>query len=223
MDAKLLAQGLAKALSGLLLTALLLFAPAGTLAWWEGWRFLGLLFLPMLVGGTVMFFKAPELLRRRLNVRERQAGQRRVILLSGAMFVAGFALAGLGVRFGWKALPRRASLLASAVFLAGYALFAEVLRENEYLSRTVEVAAGQRVVDTGLYGVVRHPMYAATLLMFLAMPLSLGSLPALIPFLAYPFILARRIAGEEALLLRELPGYDAYMGKVRWRLLPGVW
>lgn len=223
MDKELLRQALGKLLLGVLLTALLLFLPAGTLHWWNAWLLMAVLFVPMLIAGLVMLFKAPELLRRRLNAKERQTEQKGVIVWSGLLFIASFLLAGFGFRFGWYMLPRAWCLLSAGVFLLGYALFGEVLRENEYLSRTVEVTEGQRVVSTGLYGVVRHPMYFATLLMFLSMPLILGSVYGFLVMLAYLPVLAARIRGEEALLERELKGYSEYKQKVRYRLIPHIW
>ena len=223
MDKELLRQALGKLLLGVLLTALLLFLPAGTLHWWNAWLLMAVLFVPMLIAGLVMLFKAPELLRRRLNAKERQTEQKGVIAWSGLLFIASFLLAGFGFRFGWYMLPRAWCLLSAGVFLLGYALFGEVLRENEYLSRTVEVTEGQRVVSTGLYSVVRHPMYFATLLMFLSMPLILGSVYGFLVMLAYLPVLAARIRGEEALLERELKGYSEYKQKVRYRLIPHIW
>ena len=223
MDRELLRQALGKLLIGVLLTALLLFLPAGTLHWWNAWLLMAVLFVPMLIAGLVMLFKAPELLRRRLNAKERQTEQKGVIAWSGLLFIASFLLAGFGFRFGWYMLPRAWCLLFAGVFLLGYALFGEVLRENEYLSRTVEVTEGQRVVSTGLYGIVRHPMYFATLLMFLSMPLILGSVYGFLVMLAYIPVLAARIRGEESLLGRELKGYSEYKQKVRYRLIPRIW
>lgn len=223
MDRELLRQALGKLLIGVLLTALLLFLPAGTLHWWNAWLLMAVLFVPMLIAGLVMLFKAPELLRRRLNAQERQTEQKGVIAWSGLLFIASFLLAGFGFRFGWYMLPRAWCLLFAGVFLLGYALFGEVLRENEYLSRTVEVTEGQRVVSTGLYGIVRHPMYFATLLMFLSMPLILGSVYGFLVMLAYIPVLAARIRGEESLLGRELKGYSEYKQKVRYRLIPRIW
>lgn len=222
-SAKLLLNALTKYLAGLVLVGLLLFLPAGTLAWPGGWRLIGLLFLPMLVLGVVLFCKAPALLEKRLQSKEKQAGQSKVVALSGLMFVGGFVLAGLDYRFGWSQLPGWLTAAASAVLLASYALYAEVMRENAYLSRTVEVQAGQKVIDTGLYGVVRHPMYTATILLFLAMPLVLGSLAGFAVFLLYPALILRRIRGEEELLERELEGYAAYKQKVKYRLFPLIW
>ena len=223
MDGKLLLQGLGKYVLGLLLTGLLIFLPAGSLRFWNGWLLMAVLFVPMLLAGLVLFVKAPALLRRRLNAKEREREQKGVLARSGLLFVAAFVIAGLGWRFGWFMLPRPACLVFAGVFLLGYVLYAEVLRENEYLSRTVEVQAGQRVVDTGLYGVVRHPMYLATLLLFLSMPLILGSVYAFAVMLGYLPLIAARIRGEEALLERELEGYREYKQKVRYRLIPGIW
>ena len=208
---------------GVVLLGLLLFLPAGTFDWWQGWLLMGVLFAPMFFAGLMMLWKSPELLRRRLNAREGEAAQRRVIASSGLMFLAAFVLAGLNRRFGWIVLPNAVSWVAAAVFLLGYLLYAEVLRENVWLSRTVEVQDGQKVVDTGFYGVVRHPMYLSTLLLFLSMPLILGSIPSLIVMLLYPIILRRRILNEEAVLLKGLEGYADYMKKVRYRVIPRIW
>ena len=223
MTRELFKQAIAKFLLGLVTVGLLLFLPAGTLHWGDAWLLIALLFVPMFLAGLVMLFKAPELLRRRLNMREEQAEQKKVIALSGVMFIAAFLLAGFGRRFGWPVLPKWVSLLAAAIFLFGYCLFAEVLRENAYLSRTVEVQEGQELVSTGLYGVVRHPMYMSTLLLFLAMPLILGSLPSFLVTLLYLPIIAKRIRNEEAVLEEGLPGYREYEKKVRYRILPGIW
>ena len=223
MDGKLLLQGLGKYALGALVTGLLIFLPAGSLRFWNGWLLMAVLFVPMLLAGLVLFVKAPALLRRRLNAKEREREQKGVLAWSGLLFAAAFVIAGLGWRFGWFMLPRPACLVFAGVFLLGYVLYAEVLRENEYLSRTVEVQAGQRVVDTGLYGVVRHPMYLATLLLFLSMPLILGSVYAFAVMLGYLPLIAARIRGEEALLERELEGYREYKQKVRYRLIPGIW
>ena len=223
MDAKLVRDALTKVCSGLVGVALLLFVPAGTLRWWNAWLLLGVLFVPMVAAGLVMLFRAPDLLRSRLSIREEQQDQRLVIALSGLMFLASFVLAGLGRRWGWIALPRPVCMVGAAVYLLGYALFGEVLRENAYLSRTVEVQEGQHVVDTGLYGIVRHPMYAATLLMFLAMPVILGSPFSLAVMLSYLPIIQLRMDGEERLLAQELEGYADYLKRVRWRVIPHVW
>lgn len=223
MDAKLFGRAIAKYLSGVLLLGLLLFLPAGTIRWRQGWLLMGILFVPMLAAGLVMMKWSPELLKKRLNAREEQGEQRRVILLSGLMFLAAFIVAGLNCRFRWIMLPNWVSWVSTGVFLLGYGLYGEVLRENEWLSRTVEVQEGQSVVDTGLYGVVRHPMYMSTLLMFLSMPLVLGSVISFVIMLAYIPIIARRINNEEQVLERGLAGYAAYKRKVRWRVLPFVW
>ena len=208
---------------GVVLIGLLLFLPAGTLSYPPGWLLMGILFIPMFLAGLVMMAKNPNLLRSRLNAKEKQREQSLVVKLSGLMFLCGFILAGLSYRFGWLMLPRWVSILGAALFLVSYALYAEVLRENTWLSRTIEVQEGQTVVSDGLYGVVRHPMYAVTLLLFLSMPLVLGSVPAFLVFLAYPAIITKRIRNEEDVLTKELPGYAEYMQKVRWRLIPFVW
>ena len=223
MDRALLKDALIKLLSGVLIMGLLLFLPAGTLSWPQAWLLLGVLFIPMTAAGFLMYFKAPELLRRRLKAKEEQAEQKTVIMLSGLMFVAAFVAAGLSFRFGWLQLPLWLSIAAALLFLLAYAVFAEVLRENAYMSRTIEVTEGQRVVDTGLYGIVRHPMYSATVLLFLSMPLVLGSLISFLIMLVYIPVIVKRIRNEEQVLGRELEGYDEYMNKVRWRLLPYIW
>ena len=223
MKDRLYAQAFVKFFAGLLLVAALLLIPAGTVRFWRAWLLMGVLFVPMFIAGLIMMRKNPELLRKRLNAREKESEQRSVVALSGIMFLTAFILAGLNERFQWLILPAWVSWAAAAVFLLAYALYAEVLRENAYLSRTVEVQENQRVIDTGLYGLVRHPMYMATLLLFLMMPLILGSLPSFIVMLAYPFIILRRIRNEEAVLRRDLPGYEAYCRRVRHRLIPWVW
>ena len=223
MDTQLLKQALIKFSAGLLLVAALVFIPAGTLHYWQAWLLLCTLFVPMLIAGFVMLRKAPELLRKRLNAREQQAEQKYVLLLSGLMFIAAFLIAGFSRRFGWPMLPDWASWAAAAVFLLAYALFGEVLRENEYLSRTVEVQQGQRVIDTGLYGIVRHPMYMSTLLLFLMMPLILGSPISFAVTLLYLPIIALRIRNEERVLEAGLPGYTEYMRRVKYRIIPYVW
>ncbi len=223
MDGKLLINALTKYILGFMMTAALLFIPAGTLHFRNAWLLILALFVPMFIAGLVMLFKAPELLRRRLNAREKQTEQKGIIAWSGLLFVLCFVLAGLGFRFGWPALPNTVSRVFVFVFLAGYALFALVLRENEYLSRTVKVDKGQKVVDTGLYGIVRHPMYTATLLMFLSMPLILASPFSCIIMLGYVPILVLRIRSEERLLEQELEGYLQYEQKIRYRLIPYIW
>ena len=220
---KLLLNAALKLVCGLLLTVLLLFAPAGTWNYPGGWLFIGLLFLPMLILGLALYLKAPELLKKRLNMKETQKDQVWVVALSGVLFIAGFLAAGFDFRFGWTRVPGWLVWIAAVVQLGSYGLYAEVLRENAYLSRTVEVQEGQTVIDTGLYGIVRHPMYTATILMSLAIPLVLGSWISFLPMLLYPVIIIRRIHGEEALLEEGLPGYREYQQKVRWRLIPYIW
>ena len=223
MKKPLLVQACTKFLAGVVLVALLLFLPAGTMAFPKAWLLMAVLFIPMFLGGLVMWRKSPELLERRLKAKEEQGEQRTVIALSGTMFLAGFLLSGLNFRFHWSEMPSAIVVAACVVFLVGYGLFALVLRQNAYLSRTIQVEKGQTVVDTGLYGIVRHPMYTATLLMFLSMPLILGSWQAFLVFLTYPILIVKRIRNEEAVLTRELQGYEAYCRKIRYRLLPYIW
>ena len=223
MTKTLFRQAIGKVLAGLLLVALLLFLPAGTLHWQNAWLLIALLFVPMITAGFVMMKKNPELLKKRLNAKEAEGEQREVVALSGLMFIAAFVLAGLNFRFGWIVLPRWIVLAASVVFLLAYGLYAEVLRENEYLSRTIEVQEHQTVVDTGLYGIVRHPMYAATLLLFPAMPLILGSPLSFCILLLYIPIIVKRIRNEEEVLEKGLEGYAEYKTRVKYRLFPGVW
>ena len=223
MHAKLLKQAIVRFLGGVTLLGLLLFLPAGTLMWRQGWLLMGILFVPMFAAGLVMLRRSPELLQKRLNAREEQGEQRQVILLSALMFLAAFVVAGLNFRFRWIILPDAVSWVAAGVFLLGYLLYAEVLRENAWLSRTVEVQKDQRVVDTGLYGVVRHPMYMSTLLLFLSMPLVLGSPISFVILLAYIPIIARRMRNEEQVLERGLAGYAEYKRRVRYKILPFVW
>ena len=220
---KLLLNALIKFSCGFLLVGALIFLPAGTLAFAQGWLLMGLLFGPMLVAGFVMLFKSPDFLEKRLDAKEKQAAQKGVLAFSGLMFIAGFVVAGLDYRFGWSRMPLWVTVTAAVLFLAAYGLYAEVMRENAYLSRTIRVEEGQKVVDTGLYGIVRHPMYMATLLLFLVMPLVLGSWYGLIPFAFYPVIITVRLLDEEKLLTRELPGYAEYKQKVKYRLLPFIW
>ena len=223
MTTKLFIQAIIKFLLGVILVGLLIFLPAGTVSYFNGWLLMGILFVPMFFAGIVMMFKNPELLKKRLNAKEKQQEQNMVVKLSGLMFLVGFILAGLGFRFGWYTLPKGFTIGAAVVFLVAYLLYAEVLRENTYLSRTIEVQEDQKVIDTGLYGIVRHPMYSATVLLFLSMPLVLGSLYSFLIFLAYPFIIAKRIVHEEAFLEKELSGYREYKQKVRYRLIPYIW
>lgn len=223
MTKKLCFEAILKFSAGVALMAVLLFLPAGTLDFPGGKLLMAVLFIPMFLAGIVMMLKNPDLLRSRLKAKEKGADQDLVIKLSGLMFLVGFILAGLDFRFGWSNLPGWVSILGAVLFLSAYALFAEVLRENTWLSRTIEVREGQTVVSTGLYGIVRHPMYSATLLLFLSMPLVLGSVPAFLVFLCYPAIIAKRILGEEQVLRRELKGYDEYCERIRWRLIPFIW
>ncbi len=223
MDTKLFSQAVGKFVCGLLIVGLLLFLPAGTFAYPQAWLLIGILFVPMFIAGLIMMKKSPDLLRKRLNVREEQTEQREVILLSGLMFLAAFILAGMNFRFGWLVLPNGVSIAAAVIFLLAYALYAEVLRENVYLSRTVEVQEDQKVIDTGLYGVVRHPMYMTTVFLFLAMPLVLGSLISFVIMLAYIPIIAKRIRNEEVVLEEGLDGYKAYKERVRYKVIPFIW
>ena len=223
MNKKLFFGAIAKFLLGVVLVGALVFLPAGTLNYLGGIIFMCVLFVPMFVAGIVMMIKSPELLSKRLNAKEKEKEQSIVIKLSGLMFLAGFILAGLDFRFGWIKLPFAVNIIACVVFVIAYILYAEVLRENAYLSRTIEVQEGQRVVDTGLYGIVRHPMYAVTLALFLSMPLILGSLVSFFVFLAYPFIIAARIKNEEKVLTEGLDGYAEYKIKVKYRLIPFIW
>ena len=220
---KLLIEALTKYICGFLLVGLLIFLPAGTFCYTYGWLFMGLLFVPMLIAGFVMLYKSPAFLKKRLDTKEKQQTQKGVVAVSGLMFIVGFAVAGLDFRFGWSAMPAWVVITASVLFLVAYALYAEVMGENAYLSRTIKVEEGQTVVDTGLYGVVRHPMYAVTILLFLMIPLILGSWYALIVFAFYPAIIIMRLKDEEDLLTRELPGYAAYKQKVKYRIIPFVW
>ena len=223
MNTKLFLSAISKFALGVVLIGALLFLPAWTLHYPQAWLLMGILFIPMFLAGLVMMAKNPALLASRLNAKEKEREQSLVVKLSGLMFLIGFILAGLSYRFGWLMLPRWVSILGAVLFLMSYALYAEVLRENTWLSRTVEVQEGQQVVSTGLYGIVRHPMYAVTLVLFLSMPLVLGSVLTFVVFLAYPFIIIKRIRNEEEVLARELHGYPEYMQKVRWRLIPFIW
>ena len=220
---KLFINALTKFLLGFILLGAMLFLPAWTLHYPGAWLFLGVLFLPMLIMGIVLLAKAPALLEKRLNAKEKQAAQKGVLALSGLMFPAAFVLSALDFRFGWTHVPLWLCITAAVLFLLGYLMYAEVMRENAYLSRTIEVQQEQRVIDTGLYALVRHPMYAATLLMFLPIPLILGSIWGLLPFALYPAVIVIRIFDEEKLLTTELNGYAAYKNKVRYRLIPFIW
>ena len=223
MDSKLFFQAIAKFFMGVLLVGALIFLPAWTLSYMQGWLLLGILFIPMFIAGLVMMAKSPELLRKRLSAKEEQGEQRTVILLSGLMFLAAFVIAGLNYRFGWIVLPMWVSYLGAGIFILAYILYAEVLRENAYLSRTIEVQEGQKVIDTGLYGIVRHPMYMATLFLFMAMPLVLGSLISFFIMFLYIPIIVKRILNEEKVLEEGLEGYADYKKRIRYRLIPLIW
>ena len=223
MDKKLFFQALSKFLIGLVIICMLLFIPAGTLDYPNGWLFIALLFIPMFFAGIIMLFKSPDLLRKRLNAKESEDEQKTVILVSGIMFLLAFILAGLNFRFGWFHLPSIVIIIASVIFLLAYIMYAEVLRENEYLSRTVEVSENQKVVDSGLYGIVRHPMYTSTIFLFLSMPLVLDSIFSFIVMLVYPIIIIFRIRNEEKVLENELVGYKEYKEKIKYKLIPYLW
>ena len=220
---KLFFNALEKYVMGMLFVALLVFWPAGSLQFWNGWLFMGILFIPMFFLGAILLWKAPELLKKRLNAKEKMSDQQGVVAVSGLMFLAGFIVAGLDYRFGWSVMPKWVVIVATVIFLISYGLYGEVMRENEYLSRTIEVQVGQKVIDTGLYGIVRHPMYMVTMWLFLSIPLVLGSWYALILFVAYPAVIAVRIRGEEKLLEAELAGYKEYKKKVKYRMIPFIW
>ena len=223
MNRNLFIQAVLRFFAGVLIVSLLLFLPAGTFRYPQGWLLMGILFVPMFAAGLVMLKKNPDLLKKRLNVKEEETEQKEVILLSAVMFLAAFVLAGLSFRFGWWMLPFPVSIIAAIVFLAAYALYAEVLRENTYLSRTIEVQEDQKVIDTGLYGIVRHPMYMATVFLFLAMPLVLGSVISFLIMLCYIPIIAKRIRNEEKVLTEGLQGYEEYRKKVKYRMIPFIW
>ena len=223
MTKKLFVQAISKFVFGLVLIALLLFLPAGTIHYWNGWLLIGILFIPMFFAGIVMMLRNPELLKKRLHAKESEGEQKTVIALSGVMFFAAFVVAGLNFRFGWIVLPRWAVIAAAVVFLAAYLMYAEVLRENTYLSRTVEVQEHQQVIDTGLYGIVRHPMYSATVFLFLSIGLVLGSPISFAILLCYLPIIAKRIRNEEKVLAQGLEGYAAYRDKVKYKVIPLIW
>lgn len=223
MTGKLFFQGILKFSLGVAVIGFLLFLPAGTFYFWKAWLLMGILFIPIFFAGIIMMLKNPELLKKRLDAREQQAEQRLVIKLSALMFVLGFVIAGLNFRFEWIVLPDWVSWAGTAAFLLSYLIYAEVLRENTYLSRTVEVQKGQKVIDSGLYGIVRHPMYSVTIILFLSIPLVLGCAVSFVVFLAYPLIIAKRIKNEEAVLEKDLEGYAEYKNKVKYRIIPLVW
>ena len=220
---KLAFKGLIKYICGLILVCLLVFLPAGTFKYTGGWLFVGLLFIPILVLGIVLLIKSPKLLEKRLDGKEKEGEQKSFVAFSAIMFLGGFVVAGLDHRFGWSNVPTFVVIIASVLFVVAYVLYAEVMRENAYLSRIVEVQEGQKVVDTGLYGIVRHPMYAVTVLLFLMIPLILGSWYSFIIFILYPFILAKRIKNEEEFLTKNLSGYFEYKKKVKYKMIPFIW
>lgn len=223
MNIKTFIEALVKFLMGILMVGLLVFIPAGTINYWQGLLLMGILFIPMLIFGVVLMIKNPSLLRKRLSSKEKEKEQKYVILFSGLIFLLGFTLSGLGYRYEWYILPKIVSVIAAIIFLLSYVLYAEVMRENTYLSRTIEVQKGQKVIDKGLYGIVRHPMYLVTILLFLMIPLILGSIYAFLIFLLYPFVLVKRIKNEEDLLTKELVGYAEYKKKVKYRIIPFIW
>ncbi|MBO4689711.1 MAG: isoprenylcysteine carboxylmethyltransferase family protein [Paludibacteraceae bacterium] len=223
MTPKLFIQAFTKFIVGLLLVGLLLFLPAGTFAFWQAWLFIGILFIPMFIAGIWLMWKQPELLRKRLSAQEEQTEQKWVVALSSLLFIAMFVVAGLNFRFGWVLMPNWTTYVAAGIFLFGYVLYAEVMRENVWLSRTVEVQQNQKVIDTGLYGIVRHPMYTATLLLFLSIPLVLNSVWSFALMLLYIPIIVKRIHNEEIVLERDLTGYKEYKQRVRFRLIPYIW
>jgi protein-S-isoprenylcysteine O-methyltransferase Ste14 len=223
MNRNLLTQALIKFLAGIILTGLLVFLPAGSFAYWQGWLLMGILFIPMFLAGIVMLVKSPDLLSKRLNAKEKECAQKTVVALSGLLFIISFVTAGLNWRLNWWILPDWAVWIAAALFILSYILYAEVLRENEYLSRTIEVQEGQKVIDTGLYGIVRHPMYMATVTMFLSMPLVLGSPISFMIMLGYIPVIAKRIRNEEIVLSEGLDGYKKYMKRVKYMVIPFIW
>lgn len=223
MNIKLFIQAIIKYVFGVLIVGALLFIPANSFEYWNGWLFMGLLFIPMFIAGIILMIKNPELLRKRLNVKEQENEQKMVLLFSGLMFIAGFIVAGLNYKYKWIEMPNIVVILASIIFIIAYILYAEVLRENTYLSRTIEVQENQKVIDTGLYGIVRHPMYTVTIFLFLTMPLILGSIISFIIFLIYPIIIGKRIKNEEKVLEKDLKGYTEYKKKVKYKVIPFVW
>ena len=223
MNKKLFFQALTKYLLGLIIVFLLLFVPAESLSYWNAWLFIGLLFIPMFIFGLILMFKNPTLLKNRLNVKEKESDQKIVIILSAIMFILGFSIAGLNYKYNWTHISNTIVYISSIVFVISYILYAEVLRENTYLSRTIEVVDNQKVIDTGMYSIVRHPMYTITIILFLMIPLILGSIISFLIFLIYPFIIIIRINNEEKVLKKELKGYKEYMKKVKYKLIPFIW
>ena len=223
MNKKLFFKAIIRYILGVVLVSVLLFVPAGTLKFWNAWLFMGILFIPMFIAGIILMFKNPMLLKSRLDVKEQEQEQKYVIIYSGLMFLFGFIIAGLNYRFSWIKIPNNIVIISSIIFLISYILYAEVLRENTYLSRTIKVQKDQKVVDTGFYGIVRHPMYTITIILFLTIPLILGSIISFIIFLIYPFIISKRINNEEKVLEKELKGYTEYKKQVKYRLIPFIW
>ena len=223
MDKKLFIQAIGKFFSGIFMLSLLLLLPAGTVFYWNAWLLIGILFIPMFIVGIILMFSNPELLRKRLKVKEKETEQKSVIISGGLMFICGFIVAGLDYRYQWSVLPKWFVIVATVIFFAGYLMYAEVLRENRYLSRTVEIQESQKVIDTGLYAIVRHPMYTSTILLFLSLPLVLGSLSSFVIFLMYPLIVIKRIKNEEEVLEKGLAGYSDYKNRIKYKVIPFVW
>lgn len=223
MSKKLFCQAIIKFILGLLIVGALLFVPANSFRFWNAWLFIGLLFIPMFIVGIILMIKNPELLQKRLNAKETEKDQKQVIAISGLMFLSGFIIAGLNYKYNWIVIPNVVVIIASCLFIISYILYGEVLRENAYLSRTIEVQENQKVIDTGLYGIVRHPMYSVTILLFLTMPIILGSIFSFIIFLVYPFLIVKRIKNEEEVLERDLKGYSEYKKKVKYKIIPFIW
>lgn len=223
MNIKLFFQAIIKFILGVLVIGLLLFIPANTIYYWNAWLLMGILFIPMFIVGMILMIKNPELLRKRLNAKEKENEQKRVIAISGLMFLFGFIMAGLNYKYSWIVIPNIVVIISVVLFILAYILYAEVLRENTFLSRTIEVQENQKVIDTGVYGIVRHPMYAATILLFLTMPLILGSIVSFVIFLVYPIIISKRIKNEEKVLEKELLGYTEYKKKVKYKVIPFIW
>lgn len=223
MNIKLFLQAIIKYLCGVLIVGCLLFIPANSFEYWNGWLFMGLLFIPMFIAGIILIIKNPELLKKRLNAKEKENEQKWVLLFSGLMFLSGFIVAGLNYRYKWIEIPNMVIIISSILFIIAYILYVEVLRENTFLSRTIEIQDNQKVIDTGLYGIVRHPMYAVTMLLFLTMPLVLGSMISFMIFLIYPIIIGKRIRNEEKILEKDLKGYTEYKKKVKYKVIPFVW
>ena len=223
MNFKLFVESIIKYLCGVLLVGLLIFLPAGSINYFNGWLFMCLLFIPMFIAGIIMMVKDPDLLRRRLNAKEKEEEQKKVVLVSGLMFLTGFILAGLNFRFNWLELPDVVVIISSIIFLASYVLYGLILKQNTYLLRTIEVEKNQKLVDTGMYSIVRHPMYTITVFLFLTMPLILGSILSFIVFLIYPFLIIKRLNNEEKILEKELKGYKEYKKKVKYKMIPFIW